>query len=75
VFELPSKEEELQRVKNAQAMALWLLAFQGSLCLVSTSHCCSKSMIFKFALATVLIISSLIHADLQKSPSNSASLG
>ncbi len=75
VLELSSKEKELVGVKNAQASALLLLAFQNSLCLVNTSHCCSPSAVLKFALATMLTIDSLMGADLQISPSNFGLVG
>jgi len=75
VLELTSKEEELLGVKNAQAATLQLLAFQNSLYLANTSHCCFPSMILKFAPTTMLKIDSLTDVNMQKPPSNFGSMG
>jgi hypothetical protein len=75
VLELPFEEEELLGAKNAQMVALRLLAFQNSLCLANTSHCCFQSMALEFAPMIMLITNSLMNADSQKSPSNFGSTG
>jgi hypothetical protein len=73
VFELPSEEKELLGVKNAQVTTLWLLAFQNSLCLASTSHCSFQST--ALALVIVFTTSSLTNTNPQKSLSNFGSMG
>jgi hypothetical protein len=75
VLELTFEEEGLLGVKNAKVATLWLLAYQNSLCLANTSHCCFPSMVFEFALAIMLTIGSLMDANPQKSPSNFGSMG
>jgi hypothetical protein len=75
VLELISKKEKLLGVKNASVATLELPAFQNSLCLANTSHCCSPSMVLEFAPMTMLSTSSLMDANMQKSPLNSYSMG
>jgi len=75
VLEFTSKEEKLLDVKNAQVITLQLLTFKNSLCLTNTSHYCSPSTVFKFALVTMLTTGSLTNVNPQKSPFNYGLVG
>ncbi len=68
-LELTLEEDVWIGAKNAQVVVVWLLGFQKC-CSTNKAHCCATSMVVKFVITIVFIITIKINVEAQSSTSN-----